>query len=123
MTGNRDDHRIWRNWLKPRDPIAPAETAQLAALEDRIMAQIDTLPATPSFAGWPLPALAAMDGWTMRGACAAAVLVAALGFFVGRDINLLVQNPDGTALFASADSTPWQSFLSAPTSGEIDDAE
>lgn len=121
---NGADDRKWRNMLRRHDFVPPPEFAGLAALERRIMAEVDALPEgyIPSvipFAPWTLGGT-----WAVRGACLAAALFVLLGFLVGREFDALsFQTADSSALFASADATPWQSFITSPSSGETDDAQ
>jgi hypothetical protein len=118
-----DDQRLGR-LLQKHDPIASPTAADLTTLETRILSRIEahpdnfTLPETQ----WTPSMLS--QSWLVRGVCFAAVLFAVLGFIVGRDFDdLTSQSADSNALFASAEATPWQSFIVAPLpSGESDDA-
>jgi hypothetical protein len=114
------DDETFGAFLRRHDPVSPPSAAALAALEDRIMAQIDVRPrrSIPAGLGW-LPGMAEQP-WALRSAGLLAVLVLALGFVVGRDFSTLSsENTDSAALYASAGGVPWQSFIAAP--GETDD--
>jgi hypothetical protein len=119
---NHADDQKWRDMLKRYDLTTPLAAAELAVLEHRILAQIDALPDRAAVSGISLASLTFNGTWAVRGACLAAVLFVLLGFIVGRDFDdLSFGTADSGALFASADGTPWQSFITAPSSGETDD--
>jgi hypothetical protein len=118
-----DDDTELRAFLRRNDPITSSSQAEIAALEDRILAQIDTFPHDPLIADIPSPWILSKK-WAARGAWAASVLFIVLGFIAGRSFDdLTFQSADQETLYASADSTLWQSFITAPSSsGETDDS-
>jgi hypothetical protein len=122
MKDRANDHK-WHHWLARYDSIAPPTAAELALLENRILSQIDTLPDDFMREDMQLAPWMLHRSWLARGVCLAAVLFALLGFLVGRDFDdLLSPSTDSATLFASADDTPWQSFITVPlSSGETDD--
>jgi len=121
VSHDREDAEF-RAFLQKNDPVAAPSVSELTALENRILAQITTLPDASSMTDIPSPWILSKK-WAARGAWAASVLFVLLGFIAGRSFDdLALQSADQETLYASADSTLWQSFITVPSSaGETDD--
>jgi hypothetical protein len=112
-----EDARLWA-FLKRHDPVLPPSDLELTILESRIMAQVKALPDPSVPADIPLSGWMVSRKWALGGV-ATGVLFVVLGFGTGRAFDDLFSPPDDqTSLFAAADTTPWPSFVIAPSSTE-----
>jgi hypothetical protein len=111
-----------RAFLRRNDPVASPSQAEMAALESRILAQISALPGDFLVTDIPAPWILSKK-WAARSAWMASVLFIVLGFIAGRSFDdAAFQLTDQETLYASADGTLWQSFITTPSSsGEADD--
>jgi hypothetical protein len=119
-----DDANL-RMTLECYDPVAPLPVAELMALEGKILAQLDKeVVGNVLISDYMPPVWMQHRAWIMRAAGVMGILVAVLGFAAGRDFDQLsFQSADQGTVFASADSTLWQSFITAPsTTGEVNDS-
>jgi hypothetical protein len=107
--------------LKKHDPVMPPTTAELLALEHRILAQVDAQRGRSISSNVPGSLWKTGKQWILGGV-AAGVFCVMLGFGVGREFDDLFSQPaDSNALYAAAGDASWPSFILAPVAGESDD--
>jgi hypothetical protein len=110
------DEAVLHNTLKRNDPITPPSQASLNALEIDIFAKIDEQtrdPAQENSISGQIPLWLISQGWTMRAAVFASVLIIASGFIVGQisfaevDTPAIIATP---SLLALSDEAVLQSI-------------